>query len=77
MNGLIKNALLNFTILVLSCVSTYYYTTLPYKNYVPINHTDSGNFIIVNEKIFTVTELKTDGFERIDIFSNHSSKTYK
>lgn len=77
MNSLLKNALLNLTILAVSVIATYYYTNQQYKNYVPISHTDSGNFIIVNEKIFTVTELKTDGFERIDILAGRGTKSYK
>jgi len=77
MNTLLKNALLNLTILVISCLLTYYYTNQKYTNYAPISHTDSGNFIIVNEKIFTVTELKTDGFERIDILASRGTKSFK
>lgn len=78
MNKLLKNALLNYlTIIAVSVLTTYYFTNQHYKNYVPINHTDSGNFIIVNEKIFTVSELKTDGFERIDILASRGTKSFK
>jgi hypothetical protein len=77
MNTLLKNALLNITILAISIITTYYYTSQSYKNYAPISHTDSGNFIIVNEKIFTVSELKTDGFERIDILASRGTKSFK
>jgi hypothetical protein len=77
MNTLLKNLLLNAILAISAATFTYYYTSNHYKNYAPISHTDSGNFIIVNEKIFTVTELKTDGFERIDILASRGTKSFK
>jgi hypothetical protein len=71
-----KQTLITLVLVLVTAFTSIYFTKLSYKEFVRVEKTDSGNFIIVQEKIYSISELKTEGFERVDIFATRNAKVF-
>ena len=70
MNKLIYGSLLVLAFCAGVAADQYYYSNY-YFDYVKMNHTKSGIFIIQDTMIYTVTELETDLVVDHDLIAKH------